>query len=88
VNSGTVKFVVTENGELFITPHTVNGVEISHAVLSNGQPVLAAGQADISAFGGNFVGIGITPHSGHFQPSSRSLQVARDAFESHGIIFE
>lgn len=47
-NQGTMKFVVTEAGELLVGPHSVNGVEISHAVLSGGRPVLTAGQVDIA----------------------------------------
>jgi hypothetical protein len=93
VNQGTVKFVVTEDGELLITPHTVNGVEISHAVLSEGRPVMAAGQADIAGSNGEFIGINITPHSGHylngatFEESAQSLQVAKEAFERINILF-
>lgn len=81
VNSGTVKFVVTESGELLISPHTVKGVEISHAVLSNGQ-------ADIAGSSGSFFGIRINNHSGHFRPSDDSLNIARDAFGRHGVIFQ
>jgi len=87
VNSGTIKFVVTESGELLISPHTVKGVEISHAVLSNGRAVRAAGQADIAGSGGKFIGIGITNHSGHFLPSAESLKAAREVFRQHGVNF-
>ena len=87
VNQGTIKFVVTESGDLLVTPHSVKGVEISHAVLSGGQPVLAAGQADIAAAGGKFLGIDISPHSGHFKPTAESLRKAREAFAKYGIEF-
>jgi hypothetical protein len=93
VNQGTVKFVVTEGGELLIIPHTVNGVEISHAVLSEGKPVLAAGQADIVGTKGDFIGIAITSHSGHYlngatlEESAQSLQIAKEAFEKLDIVF-
>ncbi|MEM7719482.1 MAG: RHS repeat-associated core domain-containing protein, partial [Pseudomonadota bacterium] len=87
LNQGTIKFVVTEGGELLISPHTVNGVEISHSVLSGGRPVLTAGQADIAASGGHYVGIGITNHSGHFKPSLESLKLAEEAFRALGITF-
>jgi hypothetical protein len=79
--------VVTESGELLVTPHTVAGVEISHAVLSGGRPVLAAGQAEIAGAGGRFVGMSISPHSGHFKPSAGSLQIGIDAFAKIGIHF-
>jgi hypothetical protein len=87
VNSGTIKYVVTESGELIISPHTLNGVEISHAVLSGGRPVLAAGQANIAASGGKMFGIDISRHSGHFMPLEESLAVARAAFEKCGVVF-
>ena len=87
INSGTVKYVVTESGEVLIIPHTVNGIEISHAVLTNGQPVLAAGQADIAGANGSFIGISITNHSGHFQTTLESLRIAREAFAKLGITF-
>jgi RHS repeat-associated protein len=87
VNSGTIKYVVTESGELIISPHTINGVEISHAVLSGGRPVLAAGQADIVASAGKMFGIDISRHSGHFMPTEESLAIAREAFKKCGVVF-
>ena len=79
--------MVLEGGELIIAPHTVGGVEISHAVLSQGRSVIAAGQAEIAASGNTFVGISINNHSGHFMPSTESLQAARDAFMRAGVVF-
>ncbi|HEY1137594.1 MAG TPA: polymorphic toxin-type HINT domain-containing protein [Xanthomonadaceae bacterium] len=87
LNEGTIKWVVTEGGGLVISPHTVNGVEISHAVLSGGRPVLAAGQADISTAGGVIFPVGISPHSGHFMPSLESLNIGKQAFARYGIHF-
>jgi hypothetical protein len=87
LNEGTIKWVVTESGELLVSPHTVGGVEISHAVLSGGNPVLAAGQAEIAVAGGRFVGMGISPHSGHFMPSQGSVQIGIDVFAKFGIHF-
>jgi RHS repeat-associated protein len=87
VNSGTVKFVVTESGELIIAPHTVRGVEISHAVLAGGKPVVTAGQAEIAAGGGKFIGMRITEHSGHYMPSAESLSAATELFKKFGVVF-
>ena len=87
VNQGTVKFVVTESGELVVAPHTVEGVEISHAVLSGGRPVVTAGQAEIAAAEGQFFGIGITEHSGHFLPPQERLEFAKRLFAQFGIKF-
>jgi hypothetical protein len=49
--------------------------------------VLAAGEAEIAAAGGRFVGIDISPWSGHFMPSTESVQVGVDAFAKAGISF-
>ncbi len=87
VNGGTVKYVVAESGEVIIIPHTVKGVEISHAVLSNGQSVVAAGEAEIAAAGGKYIGIDLNFQSGHFRPTAESLQAAREAFAKVGITF-
>ena len=92
VNEGTLKFVVNESGELLVSPHTVGGVEISHAVLSGGRPVLSAGQANIAGAGGKFIGLELTPHSGHFfkglrSESLKALDVAREAFRKFGVEF-
>ncbi|WP_437649283.1 hypothetical protein [Sorangium sp. So ce362] len=87
MNEGTIKWVVTESGELAISPHTVKGVEISHAVLSGGKPVLAAGQAEVAGVVGKFVGMRISRFSGHFRPTAESVQVGREAFARHGITF-
>jgi hypothetical protein len=87
VNEGTIKFVVTQEGQLLVTPQYVQSTEISHAFLSGGRGVVTAGQAEISAVNGRFFGIRITEHSGHFMPSQQSLQIARELFERYGITF-
>ncbi|XXT18784.1 hypothetical protein WME94_52015 [Sorangium sp. So ce429] len=87
MNEGTVKWVVTEAGDLLISPNTVNAGEISHAVLSGGKPVLAAGQAQVAWVGGKFLGMRISRFSGHFMPTAESVQVGREAFARHGITF-
>jgi hypothetical protein len=43
-----LKWAILEDGTLVVMPHTVQGVEISHAVLSGGQSVRAAGEATIA----------------------------------------
>jgi hypothetical protein len=93
VNQGTIKFVLLESGVLIVAPHTVDGIEISHAVLSGGRAVIAAGEADIAYAGGVFFGTEITPHSGHYLngsstvDSDASLELAKKAFEELGITF-
>jgi len=93
VQEGTIKWVVTESGELVVSPASVQGREISHAFLSGGAPVRAAGQAEIAAGGGRYFGLNITSHSGHFlngataEASAASEQAGRDAFARIGVTF-
>ena len=79
--------MVTESRELVVVPKFVQGKEISHAVLSGGKPVLAAGEAEIAVAGGEFVGLRIEPLSGHFKPDASSLQIAKDLFSKIGVKF-
>jgi hypothetical protein len=93
VNEGKIKWVITESGELVVGPHTRDGLEISHAVLSGGRPVRAAGQADIASVGGQRVGIAISAHSGHFLNgmsqivSGEVVRLGREAFARIGVQF-
>lgn len=80
-----MKWVVTEAGELIISPHTVRGVEISHAVLSGGRSVLAAGHAEIAAGGGKLVGLSINANSGHF--GAGAVEIGKTAFGALGVAF-
>jgi RHS repeat-associated protein len=84
-NQGTLKWVVTEGGQLMLSPHTVQGVEISHAVLSGGRPVLAAGHAEIAAGGGELVGLSINASSGHF--GQGAVEIGKAAFGALGVVF-
>lgn len=85
VNAGTVKWAVTEQRELFIVTKYVQGQEISHTVLTNGEPVLAAGEADITGFDDYYYLLNINNHSGHYQPSLSSLEIGKEAFKANGI---
>ncbi|NRF69424.1 hypothetical protein HLB44_20700 [Aquincola sp. S2] len=93
LNDGRIKFVILESGQLVVAPHTVGNVEISHAVLSGGRVVIAAGEADIAGTSGSYIGIGILPHSGHYLNGSSPAvskeveDLARRAFAELGITF-
>jgi hypothetical protein len=88
IGRGTIKWAVLRDGTLVVEPKFVDGQEISHAVLSNGDPVLAAGEADIVGSRSlGYWGTDLNNHSGHFQPSVESLQLGRDAFGEYGITF-
>jgi hypothetical protein len=87
-------WVVTQSGQLRIAPATQGGVRITHAVVAGGQPVIAAGQAQVAVGGGRTIGLEINSQSGHYfenQPTAASQQsdaIGRAAFEiSAGITF-
>lgn len=87
INQGKIKFVITTDGSIFLAPHTKNGFEISHAVLSGGKPVISAGEADILGSAGSYFGVEMRPHSGHFLngatkgQTEASDRAARAAFD-------
>ncbi|MFD8845269.1 hypothetical protein ACPCIX_06720 [Streptomyces pseudogriseolus] len=87
VNSGTVKWVVDQHGELLVMPKHVAGVELKHPVLTRGGPVHTAGEAEIAGSDGNYIGLVLNNNSGHCKPSQESLQAGREAFERAGIVF-
>lgn len=84
---GQVKWAVLENGQLVVIPKYAGGEEIKHTVLSGGQPVLAAGEANIAGGSGGYYGLEINYNSGHYLPSTESLQTGVDAFARFGITF-
>ncbi|SFH05428.1 hypothetical protein SAMN05518865_1511, partial [Duganella sp. CF458] len=90
-----MKFAVTQKGELRVMPKFAeDGSEISHAVLTNGKPVISAGEVDIAGDALNgYLGLGFKTHSGHFLNGATDAQnakveaIAREAFEKYGITF-
>lgn len=95
ISQGTVKYAVTESGEVKVIPkYASDGTEISHPVITGGQPVTAAGEAEIagSADEGYF-GLDVNQHSGHYMNGDSAAQneavldVAKGAFDQHGIGF-
>lgn len=82
-----LKWAVLADGTLVVVPKYVQGVEISHSVLSRGAAVRAAGEAEIAGAGGRYYGLSINNHSGHFRPSAESLEIGRDLFRRYGIEF-
>jgi hypothetical protein len=90
-----INWVVTESGQLLIAPAAQGGVRITHAVVAGGQPVIAAGEAQVAVGAGRTIGLSINSQSGHYfenQPaeaSQQSLAIGRAAFEiSAGISFQ
>ncbi|MFJ9007085.1 polymorphic toxin-type HINT domain-containing protein [Streptomyces canus] len=90
-----IKWAVLEDGQLVIMPKMVQGEELSHPVLSGGGAVRAAGEAQIAGGGGQYFGLEINAHSGHFFKSGDPFwaagggaeQLGREMFEAAGVMF-
>ena len=78
-------FVVSSDGQLVAAPREQGGAHTSHAVLANGEPVLAAGEFTVDFRGSEIVVSALNNMSGHYQPGADGLAVAQDAFEAAGI---
>jgi hypothetical protein len=87
-DEGKLKWAITPDGSILMMPHTVQGVEIPHTALTRGGPVLSAGEADIAGYNGVYLGLEISNHSGHYQPSRASLDFAVRVFHDAGIEFK
>ncbi|WP_445115536.1 polymorphic toxin-type HINT domain-containing protein [Acinetobacter sp. WZC-1] len=91
-NDGHLKYAVTEDGNLLFIPKNVDGVEIKHAVITGGKPVLTAGEVQIASDGkGGFIAFDLDQNSGHFLNAATKLEnqvvkaVAEAAFKSNNI---
>ena len=88
-DEGQVKWVITKNGELWFIPKNVNGNEIAHTVMTNGDGVIMAGDANIvqweSELGYPYTVLELTNQSGHYQPISDRLEMAKIIFEANNI---
>ncbi len=80
-NVGPMKWVVTQNGDLLVASSVV-----AHTVLTNGEAVIAAGEAEV-AVNGHQRGLEINTRSDHYPSDERSLEIGRRAFEAFGIEF-
>ena len=85
--AGQLNWAVTGEGELLFAPQWVGGDAIAHTVLTEGSPVVAAGEAEIIVNGDERLCIDITRLSGHYQPDERSLDIGVQAFKTSGITF-
>ncbi|MDH6567711.1 hypothetical protein M2160_002732 [Streptomyces sp. SAI-117] len=90
-----IKWAVLEDGQLVIMPKMVQGQELSHPVLSGGSAVRAAGEAQVAGGGGQYFGLEINAHSGHFfksgdpfwAPGGGAEQLGKEMFEAAGVMF-
>lgn len=78
-------FVISPDGQLVAAPRRHRGEYITHAVLADGGPVLAAGEFDVEFEGASMVVSWLDNMSGHYRPDADSLVVAVEAFEAAEI---
>ncbi len=82
---GTAKWAVTLTGELMMIPKIVQSEELAHSVLTNGAPVLAAGEVELTGTPGAYFFFDLTNYSGHYQPDASSRKIGIQAFAAAGI---
>ena len=88
IGAGRVNWAVLEDGSLVVTPQRVAGQPINHTVLSRGNPVRAAGEAEIAGNSSSgYFGLDFNIKSGHFKPCECARGVGLDAFARYGIHF-
>ncbi len=78
-------FVVLTDGRLVAAPRRQHGENISHAVLANGGPVLAAGEFSVEFHGSEIVVSALNDMSGHYRPGADGLAIAQETFETAEI---
>ena len=77
-------FVLTD-GRLVAAPRQRLSEYISHTVLAEGRPILAAGEFELEFERPAIVVSALNNASGHYQPAADCLEVAREAFEAAEI---
>ncbi len=60
INDDIVKWAITIEGQLLFIPKFVNGQEIYHTIITRGQTVLAAGEANIIGSKGKYLLLNIS----------------------------
>lgn len=76
---------VVASGRVWVSPRTVRGEHITHAVLAGGTPVNAAGEFELTVTEHASVVTALNNLSGHYLPHANSLDVAVEAFEERGF---
>jgi hypothetical protein len=84
LESGRLIWAILGDGTLVFAPRSVDGYGIHHPVLSDGEDVRAAGEAELFDVWDGYKGH-INNRSGHFRPSEESLNYAREVFALYGI---
>ena len=77
---------VVVDGRLVVSKRRAMGENITHAVLANGRPVEAAGEFEAAREERTIAVSALDNMSGHYRPDSGSLSVAKEAFETRGVL--
>jgi predicted transcriptional regulator len=76
----TLKWVLLEDGRISLGP-----TDTTHAVISGGRAVAAAGEVAIASFGRTLVAVDFRNTSGHYRPLKDVIDIATPFFEAHGV---
>lgn len=76
----TLKWVLLEDGRISLGP-----TDTTHAVISGGRAVAAAGEVAIASFGRTLVAVDFRNTSGHYRPRKDVIDLATPFFEAHGV---
>ena len=76
---------VVASDRLLVSKRHVMGEHITHAVLTDGGHVQAAGEFEVIEFGDVKVVTALNNASGHYRPGRESLDVAMEAFEERWL---
>ena len=84
VAEGERMIYVVAGDRLLVSKRLVQGENISHAAIADGEPVRAAGEFEVMDEHEATVVSILTNMSGHYRPAKSSLAVAQKAFEAAG----
>jgi hypothetical protein len=78
-------YVVRDDLSIVVSPRTSRLVRMTHSVLAEGSPVLAAGEVNLVVGDGYRAVLVLNNYSGHYQPDDTCLDIAAKAFEQLGF---
>jgi len=77
-NTDEIKWALLDDGTFVAMPKTVNGTELKHTVLSNGEDVISAGEGFIVGSRDTGYWGDLNNNSGHYKPSPESVDSAKE----------
>lgn len=79
INNDEFKWALLDDGSFAFMSKKVDGIELKHTVLSNGEDVISAGEGFITGNKDTGYWGELNNNSGHYKPSTESLEKAKEA---------